>query len=139
MPIKGSRGGQFKLSPQRHAGTQELANWYDFDDPDEANDAVAGAKAYTEAKEMDVPISGLRALNEIDKDRARGIMNSIKSSGFDPNSRIEVLGDAEGGIVLDGNHRAVAAAASGMRTVPAHVYDPDEIGRWVDWAREYNS
>jgi ParB-like chromosome segregation protein Spo0J len=104
-----------------------------MDDPEAANEAVANAKYSTHAEEVDVPIGGLMALHDIDRDKARSLMNSIKSRGYDPNERIEVLGDKEGGIVLEGHHRAVAARAAGMRKIPAYVYDSRDIRSAIDY------
>ena len=137
MAIKGSRGGQFNVSPSRFAGYEGLADWVGMDDPEAANDAVANAKHYSSYQEVDVPIGGLQAMHPIDRNRARGLMNSIKSRGFDPTERIEVFGDTEGGIVLDGHHRAIAARAAGMKKIPAVVYDPGEVGRYIDVLKEY--
>ena len=138
MAIKGSRGGQFRPSSRRFSGYEGLAEYVGMDDPEEANDAVASAKPYTRSVNADVHIGDLAALHDIDKDRAREIAQSIKSKGFDPNEPIEVLGDPKyGGIVLDGHHRAVAAAVTGMRKIPAVVYDPGDIERTMDTLRSY--
>ena len=139
MAIKGSRGGQFNVSPKRFAGYEGLSNWVGMDDPEEANDAVANAKYYASSQDVDIPIKNLMALHPIERDRARNIMNSIKSSGFDPEKRIEVLGDGlgEGGIVLDGHHRVIGARAAGMKSIPATVYDPDEVSRYIDVLKSY--
>lgn len=134
------RRDQFFIKPSssRYAGPQGLAEWVGMDDPDEANDAIAQAKGYTASTEADVPIGRLMAVHDINREHARDIMKSIKSKGFDPEERIEVLSDNEGGgVILEGHHRAIAARAAGMRTIPAHVWDPNDIESTIETLRSY--
>lgn len=137
MSAKDSLSDQFRPSSSRFAGPEGLAEYVGMDDPEEANDAIAHAKGFTASRTVDVPVGGLSAVHDITRERARGIMKSIKSQGFDPEQRIEVLGDDSGGIILDGHHRAIAAAAAGMKSIPASVYDPGDIENMIDVLRSY--
>lgn len=127
----------FLVSPTRRVDPNTLTDLADVDDPEVANDLIAYATPHTFGELHDVRINNLQATHAIERERARDLMKSIKEKGFDRDNPIEVVGDAEGGFILNGHHRAIAARAAGMRHIPAVVYNWGDMSRQIDVEKEY--
>lgn len=151
MAIKGRRGNQFdehrdtlaeddiRIPRNRFVGVQGLASDLNVDIPkqytdndlanvaDDIGDAHGPAQDW-HGRTVDFPISNLMAQHHVNRANARTVFESIKQSGYDRSNPIDVIADDEGyGVIFNGHHRALAARAAGMRTIPAVVTPFDEV------------
>jgi hypothetical protein len=96
-----------------------------------AADAIGDAHGPAQdwhGQRMDFPIGNLMAQHHINRDNARTVFKSIKNRGYDPNEPIDVIADDTGyGVIFNGHHRALAARAAGLRTIPAIVTPFDRV------------
>lgn len=124
------REGDIRLPRARFRGVTGLSADLGLEIPEDNLRSNLGfiaddiAEAYSRTSNwvspVQFPVKNLMAQHHIERAHARGLFQSIRKNGFDPNEAINIVSDDDGyGVIINGHHRSMAAAAAGMKHIPA--------------------
>lgn len=94
-----------------------------------AREKIGEAAAYASmwADQVDYPIHNLLAAHHIRRQNARDVFESIKKQGYDKGEPITAVGDKTSAYIINGHHRAIAARAAGMKTIPTILISDGDL------------